>query len=75
MPPVLLDNGLLSAFRGEQSDSFVFAGNELNAALCPNVIALERSCPWDLVMHRSSLFRVTYTKGTLLKDSLSSDVG
>lgn len=32
MPPVLLNNGLLSALRGEQSDSFVFAGNELPCA-------------------------------------------
>lgn len=33
------------------------------------LIYLERTCPSDLVKHRrSSIFRITYIKGTLLKD-------
>lgn len=48
---------------------------EMSCPVPKSLIPLERSCPWDLVMHRSSLFRITYTKGTLLKDLLSSDAG
>lgn len=77
--PHQLSRTMCCCLRLEENKMTVLSLREmLRAKRCPmakRLIYLERTCPCDLVTHRSSsLFRITYIKGTLLKDFLSSDV-